>query len=344
MASPQPGNHLSYSFQQKSSREFSSNGIIKWKVEYMSSGYGSEELYLLLVSGTSSATIFYHVHVVYYEDHTKHDLYSYSKKSVSLNESVCLNVPYKESKGGGWRFSKTTTTYLELCILESTPFVTIPSKSLLSSDLSSTLSSEENGLNDVTLYFGEEEKPLLASKFMLSARSPVFRTMLQSDFKEAKSCNVKIPDISPDVGQEMITYMYTDKAPRNLSTSTTELWQAADKYDLPGLKALCENELAKQLNVENAARILLFAGEYSGGELKDSVLKFITQSKETCSRAQMNGKKLKNSPSLHLLLVTSFLMSLQSLLQKKHVHILTDFPVWNKCATFRHVCYLHNFS
>ena len=216
---------------------------------------------------------------------------------MNLRGSACFYVHYKESTGRGWRY-RTTTTYFELCILESTPFVTIPSISLLSSDLSSTLSSAENGLNDVTLYFGEEEKPFSANKFVLSARSPVFRTMFQSDFKEAKSCEVKIPDISPTVGEKMIEYMYTDRAPSNISVIATELWQAADKYDLPGLKALCENELARKLDIQNAADTLVFAGEHSGdGELKDHVLKFITQSKETCSHVMRSEewKKVKNS-------------------------------------------------
>ena len=266
-------------------------------MEYKSPGYGSEQLHLTLVSGASSATVFYYIHVEYYEDSVKNDLYLHGTTSVNLRGSACFYVHYKESTGRGWRY-RTTTTYFELCILESTPFVTIPSKSLLSSDLSSTLSSAENGLNDVTLYFGEEEKPFSANKFVLSARSPVFRTMFQSDFKEAKSCEVKIPDISPTVGEKMIEYMYTDRAPSNISVIATELWQAADKYDLPGLKALCENELARKLDIQNAADTLVFAGEHSGdGELKDHVLKFITQSKETCSHVMRSEewKKVKNS-------------------------------------------------
>ena len=46
------------------------------------------------------------------------------------------------------------------------------------------------------------------------------------------------------------------------------------------LKTLCENELARQLNLDNAAHILLFAGQYCGdGPLKDYALSFITKTK-----------------------------------------------------------------
>ena len=115
--------------------------------------------------------------------------------------------------------------------------------------------------------------------------------MFQSEFQEAQSNKVKNPDISPEVGREMIKYIYTDRTPNLSLIHSTEklwlaedLWKAADKYDLPGLKALCENKLAMQLDRDNAARILLFTGQYCGdGTLKDYVLSFITRDRETCS-------------------------------------------------------------
>ena len=206
--------------------------------------------------------------------------------TVLKNEYDDLDIPFTHQLESTVRLSEQSTT-LEWRVLATTPLVQVPMESSLTSALSSTLDTEE-GFNDINLHFGQdnshENKPLQVSKFVLMARSPVFKAMFQSDFKEAKDSTVPIPDISPEVGQEMITYMYTDKTP-NISTMPEELWQAAEKYQLPGLKALCENELAVQLELDNAARILLFASQYCGdGALKDYVLSFITRDKETCSQ------------------------------------------------------------
>ena len=294
-----PEDHLSYtcSFNhesQKSSNEFPDNGKVKLKLVYKSDG-----LHLCLLSGASSVSAFYFVRVDYYENYSHQTLYRYGNKSVKLHQSVSLNTPYKKDERRHPNQQPKTT--LQLFILRSDPYVTIPPESMLSSQLSSTFKlAPLNSLNDVTLYFGQEEKPFQVNKFILMARSPVFRTMLKSNFEEAKSCKVKIPDISPEVGQEMITFLYTDKAP-NVSTATNDLWFAADKYDLSGLKALCENELAKQLNLENAARILLFASRYCGnGELKDHVVEFITLTKETCSLVMKSEdwKEVKKFPDV----------------------------------------------
>ena len=135
---------------------------------------------------------------------------------------------------------------------------------------------------------------------MLMARSPVFKKMFEIDMKEAESNQVTIEDITEAVGKEMITYIYTDKAP-NIKGMVEELWFAADKYELPGLKALCENEIVIQLNTDNAAHFLLLAGRYCCNEkFKDYVLSFITTDKDTCSKVMKSEewKEVKKFPDL----------------------------------------------
>ena len=295
MATQKFGNYQSCSFNHgsgKSSPVFSTQSTgstAQWKMEYMyppeerdhhpSMYSSSETLHLWLVDGLSSADIYYSVKVLYYNGGKLESLYYSGTTIVKRGECVNLRADYPS----GWYTTTATqhpSTTLELCVLDNTLVSEVPTDSTLASALSSTLDSDQ-GFNDVTLYFGQENKPLQVSKFMLMARSPVFKAMFQSDFKEAKDSTAKIEDISPEVGQEMITYMYTDKTP-NISTMPEELWQAAEKYQLPGLKALCENELDRQLNKDTAARILLFTGQYNGeGVLRDCAVNLITQNKET---------------------------------------------------------------
>ncbi len=143
---------------------------------------------------------------------------------------------------------------------------------------------------------------------MLMTRSPVFKTMFQSGLSEAKANEVFISDVAPAVGKEMITYIYTDEVP-NIETIAEELWFVAEKYQLPGLKALCENGLVNKLNCTNAAHFLLLAGRYCGdGGFKDYVLSFITQDKYTCSQVMRSEewKEVRQFPDLALAVSDKF--------------------------------------
>ncbi len=134
------------------------------------------------------------------------------------------------------------------------------------------------------------------------ARSPVFKKMFEADMKEAESNEVIIDDITPAVGKEMVTYIYTDEAP-NIVSMVEELCFAAEKYELSGLKARCEIELIKQLEIDNAAHFLLLADRYYGGlggKFKDYVLSFITKDKDTGSQVMGSEgwKEVKKFPNL----------------------------------------------
>ena len=177
------------------SSEFPVDGKIKWKAEYPQTYYGDRMLHLCLVSGTSSVHVYYNVHVEYYVSRSlKSSSYS-GTTFMKRDQFVKLRAPCKQNEGQNSTYLEPKT-FIELCVLNSTPLVEVPVESTLVSALSSTLDSEK-GLNNVKLYFGQEKEPMEVSKFMLMTRSPVFKTMFQSDFKEAKDHVVKIPDISP---------------------------------------------------------------------------------------------------------------------------------------------------
>lgn len=278
------------SFDEKTDHFFESKNKVKWKLFYE-----DISLYLSLLSGVASAEIYYDVRVEYsiILKITKSNQSS-GRANIKSKESLNLNLNVKDHLQ-----SNFVNTILELHIFQLNPFIEVPQQSTLSANLIFTLNSDE-GFNDIKLYFGSEKEEIAASKFMLSARSPVFKTMFQSDMKEAKSKEVKIPDVSIAVGKEMITYIYTEQAP-NIDTMTEELWFAAEKYQLSGLKALCENKLVVNLSVSNAAHCLLFADQYCGdGQFKDYVLAYITKSKNVCSSVMKSAEwqKVKKFPEL----------------------------------------------
>ena len=80
----------------------------------------------------------------------------------------------------------------------------------VSQDLEKAFTSKE--LCDVQLQCGE--KIFDCHKFMLSARSPVFRAMFQAEMEEKKTNKVDINDLDPDILAEMLHFIYTGKTPK----------------------------------------------------------------------------------------------------------------------------------
>eukprot|EP00731_Ephydatia_muelleri_P004136 Em0002g312a len=133
---------------------------------------------------------------------------------------------------------------------------------ILGSDLMSLL--EGGAYSDVTVIAGQVT--IKAHKAILTARSPVFRAMFENNMKEAAENCVEITDIDPLIVQEMLSYMYTGTAPK--VEKMAALLQAADKYDLKQLKAICEKELISQLSEENVSATFKLAHRYSATQLK----------------------------------------------------------------------------
>ena len=196
------------------------------------------------------------------------------------------------------RVNSTITVKLKLVVIKETPHVETP-HSDISTDMKSLLGSREE-LNDVTLFVDKDKEVIKANKLLLTARSPVFRAMFQAGMKEQETNQVQVPDISPRVCREMLTYMLTDEVP-NINDMAEDLWHAANKYELTNLQAQCENAIVKQLTTENAAHFLLFAEQYCGaGELRDCIMSFITKDNEVCAEVVKSDawKKVECQPDL----------------------------------------------
>ena len=85
---------------------------------------------------------------------------------------------------------------------------------------------DRGAFSDVTLCAGGRE--FQAHKAILATRSPVFSAMFKSNMEESRLGRVEIPDIHPDVFQEMLKFVYTGNTPQ-LHGMAEELLAAADK-------------------------------------------------------------------------------------------------------------------
>lgn len=113
-------------------------------------------------------------------------------------------------------------------------------------------------------------------KAVLAARSTVFSKMFVHDMQESATNTLNLPDIEPDTLNELLTYIYTGEAP-NLEMYAESLLYHAEKYELSHLKALCEEQLSFDLQIDNAAKILQLANTCDAQQLKRNTLLFINK-------------------------------------------------------------------
>lgn len=113
-------------------------------------------------------------------------------------------------------------------------------------------------------------------KAVLAARSSVFSKMFLHNMQESVKNTLNLPDIEPDTFMELLTYIYTGKAP-NLKTHAESLLYHAEKYELSHLKAICEEQLSFDLQIDNAAKILQLADTCNARQLKRNTLLFINK-------------------------------------------------------------------
>lgn len=136
---------------------------------------------------------------------------------------------------------------------------------------------------DVVLVFGNRE--LKAHKAMLAGHSSVFAAMFNSDMKECAENRVEIDDIDYEVVEQMLQFIYTDRAPK-LKVMADRLLGAADKYDLERLKILCEQALCEQLSVDNAVHLLALANRHSADLLASHATEIVSNNIGEVMRTQ----------------------------------------------------------
>ncbi|XP_049769399.1 poly [ADP-ribose] polymerase tankyrase-1-like [Schistocerca cancellata] len=124
----------------------------------------------------------------------------------------------------------------------------------------------------VTLVAGETR--LVVHRAVLVAGSPVFAAMFRHDTAESRGGLVDVADVDGTVLRELLTYLYTLRAPQ-LASLAPRLLVAADKYGVASLKAQCEQQLAAGLTVDNAAATAVLAVRHCCPGLRQTAVSYI---------------------------------------------------------------------
>jgi speckle-type POZ protein len=115
--------------------------------------------------------------------------------------------------------------------------------------------------------FVVKSQPIGAHVNVVVPFSPVMAAMLDNDrFQEGLTRTVHIDDMEPNVFKEMLRYLYTGTVPQ-LEQMAESLFVAADRFQIQGLKFLCQQRMLSKLNKENAIRYLVLAHLHSFPEL-----------------------------------------------------------------------------
>ncbi|XP_063243131.1 speckle-type POZ protein-like [Bacillus rossius redtenbacheri] len=114
----------------------------------------------------------------------------------------------------------------------------------LAQDMGGLLEAGEG--SDVWLV-SEDGRQFPAHASVLAARSPVLAALVREG-----GGRPRLPGVPGDLLQEVLRYVYTDRA-EHLDALAGQLLAVADRLRLPGLKALCERALVETLALGRAA-------------------------------------------------------------------------------------------
>ncbi|XP_055952006.1 speckle-type POZ protein-like [Argiope bruennichi] len=134
---------------------------------------------------------------------------------------------------------------------------------------------EDGMFSDVCLRAGSESFP--AHKLILSAFSPVFRSMFTTDMAEKKNGFVDISDVDPETLRLLLSHIYTNTLPRLTKKIALDLFIAADKYEIIDLRDKCSDFLKSNLTVRNCCSILATADRHHEQNLRMAVHGFMVK-------------------------------------------------------------------
>ncbi|XP_024318703.1 BTB/POZ and MATH domain-containing protein 2-like [Brachypodium distachyon] len=173
------------------------------------------------------------------------------------------------------RCDVTLTTEI---VTQSQPAVQVP-PSDMAQHLGQLLSASDGA--DVTFHVGGESFP--AHRYMLAARSSVFKAELLGAMKEKTAAHVRIDGVEAKVFKALLHFIYTDSLPAetdddggDTAAMAQHLLEAADRYNIERLKLICGDKLCNLINRSTVATTLALAEQHGCGALKNACFKFLT--------------------------------------------------------------------
>ncbi|CAL1287708.1 unnamed protein product [Larinioides sclopetarius] len=157
---------------------------------------------------------------------------------------------------------------------------------------------EEGTLCDTKLKTATET--FNAHKSILSARTSVFKAMFTTNMQEKANECVIIEDLDSDTIRRMLKFLYSDNLDDLDWQCAKNLYFAADKYNMIGLKHRCSAFMKSNLQPPNCCKILVLADKHQDSDLKKSVQEYIAKFREEIFRSDHWKILEKSNPELSL--------------------------------------------
>ncbi|XP_013607416.1 PREDICTED: ARMADILLO BTB ARABIDOPSIS PROTEIN 1-like [Brassica oleracea var. oleracea] len=129
-------------------------------------------------------------------------------------------------------------------------------------------------LSDVT--FLVDGKQFYAHKICLVASSDIFRAMFDGLYKERNAQNVEIPNITWEVFELMMRFIYTGRIDITKHLAQ-DLLVAADQYLIEGLKRLCEYTIAQDICVDNIPLMYDLADTFNASAVRRACTLYVLE-------------------------------------------------------------------
>jgi len=239
----------------------------------------------------------------------KKALFPYDPKGMDFNPEDpeyatwgCVDAFSIDQVNVKWLFDDVLTLVCEMVVVET--FYEIKQNHCL--EMMEDLRKAFKGKNslDVTVNCGDSS--FECNKYMMTARSPVFKAMFKHDTNENQTNVVNLNDIEPKVLEAMILYIHTGEAP-NIKVLTKKLFVAADFYQLDQLKISCQEVLCENLDAGNSIELLIFSDAYSAPKLRKDALKFVSENMTSVSSACDWRNELAGFPILMAEIIESLM-------------------------------------
>lgn len=266
---------------------FTSNAVgceNEWRLEMSPKGFKPEDrgyLSLFLRNlGKSPITAFYNFFVL----NNKYDAVKgaeFSGNDIFNNEAVGTRRFIKESvimnpKNEFLKDNKLLTIVCNVIIVNKRSMVIDDTENSQQTKRIKLLDEYEEFFNniqhsDVTII--SESKKFYLSKIVLKAHSTVLRAMI-TNMEEHNLVALVIKDVKSEVLNELFQFIYTGKVDPT-DKLCGDLLEAAQKYNIQGLKELCEERMSNYLSKNNVMSYLTLAVTNNAQKLKSAAIEYI---------------------------------------------------------------------
>ena len=163
----------------------------------------------------------------------------------------------------------------------------------LSSDLLSFLQSSDESADLTLVLVCSDGGEVKVHRSILSARSPTFYAMMESDMKEKRSGRIELKDFEKNIVESMVQFIYTAKIDEKFE-DFVDLMKIGHKYMIKSLVEECSKKIARGISKENVLELGVMADTYSVEDLAKSCAEFVVANMEVLGDDW--EKQLKESP------------------------------------------------